>query len=96
MWIYLAGLIALPVVLYGLHRFCLRLEERGYLYYKYKQPKPGGTPAFLEFQKFIQPNVQEAVEALEHRSEMIGDEGATGDPPHHIVWDPRERGGGAK
>jgi hypothetical protein len=89
LWLWIAALVALPFVLWGLHRFCLRLEERGYLYYLHKKPTPGGSSALLGMQEFIQPNAQQIVEALDHRSEMVGDEGATGDPPHHVYFDLR-------
>ncbi len=88
-WLWTIGLLAAPFLLWALHRFCLRLEERGYLYYLHKKPSPGGPSVFFGMQEFIQPNAHQIVEALENRAEKIGDEGATGDPPHHIVWDPR-------
>ncbi|MEX0679486.1 MAG: hypothetical protein WD063_20600 [Pirellulales bacterium] len=67
MWILLA-IVALPA-LYGLHRLCLRLEERGYLYYWHKKPKAGGTSAFLLLQEFYQPHIAHVIEAEDHSVE---------------------------
>jgi hypothetical protein len=79
MWIF--WLIAAPFVVYGVHRFLLRLEERGYVYYWNKQPKPGGGSSFLPLQEFIQPEMHHVIEAEEHVAEKIGDDRPKADPP---------------
>jgi hypothetical protein len=80
-WIFylLAGMIAL----YALHRLCLHLEARGYVYYWHKKrpPSPGGGNVFLPFQEFVQPQIRHVIEAEEHRPLKIGDEGNSGAPP---------------
>lgn len=53
---------ALPAI-YALHRFCLHLEDRGYLYYLHKKPKPGGGSPFLQYQEFYQPQIRNVIEA---------------------------------
>jgi hypothetical protein len=43
--------------LYALHRFCLRLEEPGYLYNWRKKPKGGGASMFMPLQEFLEPQM---------------------------------------
>ncbi len=49
------ALICLPATLYGLHRLCLWLEARGWLYYKHR--KSGSSPAscFVALQNVLEP-----------------------------------------
>lgn len=62
----LAGIIILAAVLYGLHRLALKLDERGYLYYK-TQPKGGSRlgGVLMEFDKLARPSVEHSLEANE-------------------------------
>jgi hypothetical protein len=60
----LLGSVALAggaAALYGLHRLCLWLEERGHLYYKYKKPSGGGGWAGA-LQEFYQPQVHHVLQ----------------------------------
>jgi hypothetical protein len=59
-WIFL--LIASPAILYGLHRYCLYLEDRGYLYYRRKKPPAGGGSVFNPLQEIIQPQIRHVLE----------------------------------
>ena len=86
MWIWL--LIAAPFALYPLHRLCLRLEEQGYLYYRHKQPMPGGTSALLLMQEFYEPQVREVIAAEDHAVEKADDDRYAPAPPDPARWHP--------
>lgn len=62
----LAGIAVVAAVLYGVHRLALRLDERGYLYYKSK-PKGGSRlgGVLMEFDKLARPSVEHTLEANE-------------------------------
>jgi len=80
LWIKTIGfLLIVGLVLYGLHRFSLWAEERGWIYYKNKKPK-GGTlgNALLEIQSYFEPDKQHI---LELRTEIHQEEKEAGDPP---------------
>ena len=59
MWILCA--VAAPPILYGLHRYCLYLEDRGCLYYRHKKPQGGGS-IFDPLQEIIQPQIRNVLE----------------------------------
>jgi hypothetical protein len=69
LWL-LAALAALALLLcvgWGLHRFLVLLEDRGYIYYR-QRPAGGGTgPASLlmEIDRIARPSVQHTVEVAE-------------------------------
>jgi hypothetical protein len=66
-------LIITPAVLaalYALHRFCLRLEEQGYLYYWHKRPKGGGAAMFMPLQEFLEPQMKHVFH-IEEQQEKI-------------------------
>ena len=76
-WIVL--IIAAPPVLYGLHCYCLYLEDRGYLYYRHKKP-PGGCVGsiFDPLQEIIQPQIRHV---LQIKDELpVKSEDDRGDP----------------
>jgi hypothetical protein len=70
------GLIC-PVALYGLHRFALRLEERGHLYYLHKKPRGSAAGAFVALQRSIEPQSQH-VEQVRHVEHRVEEDEATG------------------
>jgi hypothetical protein len=73
----ITGIVLLPVVLYGLHRFCLRLEDSGYIYYRTKPSGGGGIAgAVFEFDKLIRPSTEHVVATLdgEHESQTVDGE----------------------
>jgi hypothetical protein len=65
---------------------CLRLEDRGYLYYWHKQPKPGGTSSFLLLQEFYQPQTSHVIEAEDHAIEKADDDRYLPDSPDRGPW----------
>jgi hypothetical protein len=74
-------LLALVAVAWGLHRFCVALEERGYLYYR-KKPEGGGTAAGLlaDLDRLTRPSIQHVVETKdEARRTQDDEEGETDD-----------------
>lgn len=74
------GLACLAIVagLYGLHRLCLSLEERGYLYYKHKRPSSSAAGAFVAFQQLLEPQSQHVEQVAELKRHHSDDE-APGD-----------------
>ena len=81
----LLAVATLPL-LYGLHRLCLRLEDRGYLYYWHKEPKPGGTSPFILLQEFYEPHVSHVIEAEDHSMEKSGEDRYLPDSLHPKRW----------
>ena len=74
--------LAVLTALYGLHRFCLKLEERGWLYYKHKKPTSSLMSSFVALQQFIEPPVRyvhHVKEQKRHHSEeeAAGQKGET-------------------
>jgi hypothetical protein len=66
--------LALGIVVWGLHRFCVRLEERGWMYYRTKPQGGGGLRgAMMELDALVRPNVVHMMETqdavLEKRKE---------------------------
>jgi hypothetical protein len=71
-------IVAAPPILYGLHRYCLYLEDRGYLYYWYKKPHGGSGSIFDPLQEIIQPQIRHV---LEIKDELpVKSEDDRGDP----------------
>jgi hypothetical protein len=79
LWILLA-LAAIPA-LYALHRFCLRLEERGYLYYWHKNPKGGWASMFIPLQEFLEPRTQHVFHVEEQQEKVTEAKHGDGDKP---------------
>jgi hypothetical protein len=70
----LGTVLLLGALVWGLHRFCLRLEERGWIYYRTKPQGGGGlSGAMMELDALVRPNVVHMMEAqdavLEKRNE---------------------------
>ena len=59
------GIALLPFVLYGLHRWCLRLERLGYIYYRTKSTGSGIPGAVFEVDKLIRPSSEHIVQTLD-------------------------------
>ncbi|MFN0017609.1 MAG: hypothetical protein ACKVP0_05065 [Pirellulaceae bacterium] len=62
---WILGFVAVVAVLagaYGLHRLCLYLEERGYMYYLHKKPQGSAAPMLLDMREIIQPSVRHVIE----------------------------------
>ena len=60
--ILILGGMFLVLAAFGLHRWFIALEKRGYIYYKEK-PESGGGSVFLELDKLTRPNVEHTIEA---------------------------------
>jgi hypothetical protein len=72
----ITGILMSPVILYGLHRFFIRLEERGYIYYRTKPSGGGIAGAVFEFDKLIRPSTEHVVSTLdgEHETQTVDGE----------------------
>ena len=73
------GGVAVLALGWGLHRFCIALEERGYLYYR-KGPEGGGGAGgvLTELDRLTRPSIEHVVEVSDERVHKQGDE--EGDP----------------
>lgn len=68
LWFYwLAAIVLLGAGIYGLHRFCLHLEQRGYMYYLHTKPQGSGGGVFLDLSELIQPSVRHVIEVKEDK-----------------------------
>lgn len=66
---------------YGLHRFCLYLERRGYMYYWHTKPQGGISSALLDLRELIQPSVRHVMELKDDTS---AETDAEGDDPSPV------------
>jgi hypothetical protein len=70
LWRWLVGaLIVLGhfVAFFWLDRFCLWLEDRGWLYYRRKKPSSSAASAWVAIQQFIEPGVKHIVQIKQER-----------------------------
>ncbi len=67
------GLVAGAI--YGLHRFLLVLESRGYIYYKEKSRGSGLAGAMFEADKLVRPSSENVVQAQEVHVESQENDG---------------------
>ena len=68
------ALIAVAVLagLYGLHHLCLKLEERGHLYYLNRRPTSSGAARmFGPFLEMIDPPSRHVVQAEDHQTRKV-------------------------
>jgi len=82
-WLIVIGAAAGgAAALYGLHRLCLWLEERGWLYYWHK--KPGSSPAscLVAVQQALEPQTKHVLHLREQkRQRSDGEAPGENDPP---------------
>jgi hypothetical protein len=64
-WLLLAAVPALFPALRVFDRICLRLEERGYLFYRHKQPTSSASSVTILLQQIIEPSAKEIVETYD-------------------------------
>jgi hypothetical protein len=67
------GIVGGAAVLYGLHRLCLWLEQRGWLYYMYRKPTSSVASCFVAVQQAIEPAVKHVHEMKETRRTPTSD-----------------------
>ena len=70
LWQWLLGafiVVGLFVALFWLDRFCLWLEDRGWLYYRRKKPSSSAASAWVAMQQFIEPGVKHVVQIKQER-----------------------------
>ena len=63
--------------LFLLHRFCIRLEEAGYLYYRNPSSGSGGGGVFHELDRLMSPSVEHVAQVqdeVKRKNESIGGE----------------------
>ena len=67
--------------LYGLHRLGLWLEQRGWLYYKYKRPSSSPASCLAALQQALEPQTQHVMQVREEKRHHAEDEApGQGDP----------------
>lgn len=59
---WLMGLMLLGLAVFGVHRWLVSLENRGYIYYRQK-PRGGGGGGFLELDRLIRPSIEHVQKA---------------------------------
>lgn len=78
-WV-MAGLAAAGAsvgICWVLHRFCIRLEEAGYLYYRKPNAGGGGGGVFQELDRLTRPSVEHVMQVQDEtkqQEERIGGE----------------------
>jgi hypothetical protein len=67
----LAVIALTPLLLRRLHRLALRLEERGYLYYRNRKPQSGALSSILAFNGAIEPGIAYVLEARQKQQSEL-------------------------
>ena len=59
----IGGVVAgLALLTYGVHRFLLAAEQRGWVYYKHKRaPAGSGAMAFMELMRIYRPEIEHVI-----------------------------------
>jgi hypothetical protein len=55
------------VALYGLHRLCLWLEDRGLLYYMREKPESSAASCFVAMQNIVEPPARHTLQVKEEK-----------------------------
>jgi hypothetical protein len=61
------AILALPPSIYGLHRLCVWLEDRGWLYYHRKRSSSTAAGCFVALQQVLEPPVRHVHELKTQR-----------------------------
>jgi len=83
-----------PGLLYALHRWCLKLEEQGYLYYLHKKPSSGGS-VLNPLQEIVQPQIRYVLEIHDELPIKSEDDRGEGKEPNRIVRSTQNPGASA-
>ena len=87
---FIIGAVVLVVVaglVFGIHRFLLWAEERGWVYYKKTSPPHGaGALAMQELAQIYEPQAEHVIEATRSQS-IVADHEDAGDKPFWEVTD---------
>ena len=73
----LVYLLAAIAALYGLHRLCLRLEDRGYIYYRRKRPTGSSAGCLLELQQALEPQTKHVIQVKDEKHLRSSDDPKT-------------------
>lgn len=85
-WWIAIGMVAFLIavlLLRGLHRLALRLEDRGYIYYLRKQPSGRSANCFVPLQEIVEPQAQHLLVVRERIFREEGD--AAGSDPSSMT-----------
>jgi len=70
-----------PAALYALHRFCLRLERAGLIYYLHTKPRGGAARSFVALQQALEPQVQHVFHIKEEKRHYAEEDESDGRDP---------------
>jgi hypothetical protein len=65
----LLAVLVLPAALYLLHRVLLRMERKGWIYYRTEKPKGTMRSVFSGFETFVHPEIRYVQEERDQRTE---------------------------
>jgi len=84
----IAWFIGIGIALFLLDRALLRMESRGWIYYRRKAPARSSLGnAFLEIQSFLEPSKKVMVEVMKEEKK---EQAESGDPPEPGEKGPRD------
>jgi hypothetical protein len=73
-----AGVVGAVVILYGLHRLALWMEDRGWIFYMKKQASPDAIGnALLTLHEMVKPDMKNVMQVKQKRTKHD----AQGEPP---------------
>ena len=75
LFIVISIFVAVAASIYGLHRFLLVLEKRGYIHYKEESRGSGLAGAMFEADKLVRPSTEHVVQAQEVQVESQENDG---------------------
>lgn len=83
------GALLVLAAIYGLHRLCLRLEDRGWIYYLHKKPTSTAIGSMMGMHQIIEPQSKHIYEMKEERRPRA-EEGAPGEKEPNSPSSPTE------
>ena len=85
-----AIVVGAAALIYAIHRLCLWLEKRGWLYYKHKQPGSSPLTCMTGLQEVLEPQTRHVIHVKDEKRVLV-DEATPGadDPP--AMWKKRLR-----
>jgi hypothetical protein len=80
-WSLAAWLVAVGLVLYGLHRGALWMERRGWIYYRDQRASTSSASnAFMQVQAIFEPRAEHVVEARRSDDARAAEDAGAGGP----------------
>lgn len=83
--------VTVPFVLYGLHRLCLYLERRGWIFYMHRRPESTGAGVCIALQEIIEPSARQIIQVDEEVVEGDAQDDNSGKRRPRLVIQPLPR-----